>query len=111
MSKYYARERHRFFDYAVRQTSHNHSHNFAKLFVTLIHCVQSQRFTPQSVAYLTELLCPDIADISCSRWRVHPMVWGKLVKERNTKTLRELSKDYCASHETVRRTIFRAFDL
>ena len=68
-------------------------------------------FEVQTTAYLTEVLCPEIADINCHRRGVHPRLWEKLVKERNTKTLRELSKDYCASHETVRRTIFRALDL
>ena len=65
----------------------------------------------QNAAYLTEVLCPEIADINCSRWRIPPRVWGKLVKERNEKTsLRNIAKEYGASHEAVKR-VLRAIDL
>jgi len=35
----------------------------------------------QTVAYLTEVLCPEIVDINCSRWRVPPRLWRELIEE------------------------------
>ena len=64
----------------------------------------------QTEAYLTEVLCPKIKDINCSPWGVPPRLWEKLLKERHSKPLRELAKDYDVSHEAVRR-VLRVIDL
>ena len=55
----------------------------------------------QTIAYLTEVLCPEIADINCSRWGVPPRLWEELVKERNRKTLRQLARDYLATLQKI----------
>ena len=59
----------------------------------------------QTAAYLTEVLCPEIADINCSRWGVPPRLWEELVTERNKKSLRQLAKEYETSYEAVRRAL------
>ena len=57
------------------------------------------------LAYLVEVLCPQIADIAYCRRGIAPKLWRHLIKEHKGKSLRELAKEYRVSHETVRRTI------
>ena len=57
------------------------------------------------IAYLVELLCPQIKDIGITRLGIHPSLRGKVIKKRKYKTVREIAQEYGVSHETVRRTI------
>ena len=57
------------------------------------------------LAYLVEVLCPQIADIAYCRRGIAPKLWRHLIKEHKAKSLRELAKEYGISHETVRRTL------
>ncbi len=41
-----------------------------------------------------EVLCPQIKDIGIIRLGIHPSLWGKIIKERKYKTLREIAKEY-----------------
>ena len=59
------------------------------------------------IAYLVELLCPHIKDISITRLGIHPSLRGRVIKKRKYKNLREIAKEYGVSYETVRRTIER----
>ena len=60
------------------------------------------------IAYLVELLCPHIKDINITRLGIHPFsLRGRSIKKRKYKTLRESTKEYGVSHETVKRTIKR----
>ena len=63
----------------------------------------------KTVAYLTAVLCAQIADIDYSRWCVPPGLWKPLVKKRNRnrKSLRELARECSVSHE-ARRVLNRA---
>ena len=40
------------------------------------------------LAYLVEVLCPQIKDIGITRLGIHPSPWEKVVKKRKRNTLR-----------------------
>ncbi len=62
------------------------------------------------LAYLVEVLCPQIKDIHITRLGIHPSLWGKVIKKRKSSTLREIANEYGVSYETVRRITRRHQD-
>ena len=62
------------------------------------------------LAYLVEVLCPQIKDIRMTRLGIHPSLWGKVIKKRKHNTLREIANEYGVSYETVRRIAKRHHD-
>ena len=69
--------------------------------------VEEQLFEEVQIAYLVELLCPQISEIAYSRWGMPPRLWKQLIKERNNKSLRGIAREYGVSYETVRRVLGR----
>ncbi len=59
------------------------------------------------IAYLVELLCPRIKDITILPQKLLTSQQAQIIKKHGKKSLRELARKYGVSHETVRRTIKR----
>lgn len=57
------------------------------------------------IAYLVEVLCPQIAEIAYCRYSIPPRLWNELTEKQNCKSLRILAKEYGASYEAVRRVL------
>ena len=56
-------------------------------------------------AYDITALCPQIKPAAVSRSRIPRSAWPEPSEHNQTKTLRELAKDYGVSHEAVRRAL------
>jgi len=54
------------------------------------------------LAYLVELLCPGIKEITKRTRRLSDSQQAQIIKNHGKKSLRELAKEYGVSYETVR---------
>jgi len=63
------------------------------------------------LAYLTEVLCPQIAEIYITRFGIHPSMHGEVIEKSKCQTVRGIANEYGVSHETVRRTVNRPVDV
>ena len=61
-------------------------------------------------AYLTEIICPQIAYISIIVNKLSSPEQDEIIKKHNINSLRKLAKEYQVSYETIRRTIKRQRD-
>jgi len=57
------------------------------------------------IAYLAELLCPQVKDISLSPKKSSISQPRQITRKHKNKSLRELAEEYGVSHEMVTRTI------
>jgi len=57
------------------------------------------------IAYLLEVLCPQIRDISVSTSNLSTSQRASIVQERGKKGLRALAKEHDVSYEAVRRVL------
>lgn len=64
----------------------------------------------EQLAYLVEVLCPQIREIGITRSGIHPSLYVKIIMKRKYNTLREIAEEYGVSHETVRRITRRHLD-
>jgi Zn-dependent peptidase ImmA (M78 family) len=56
--------------------------------------------------YLGEGLFPVVSEIPVNdKFEIPQNLWPEIAEQRNSKSLRQLAKEYGVSHETVRRTL------
>ena len=57
------------------------------------------------IAYLVEILCPQMRDITVSARKLTSLQQAQITKKWTKESLRKLGREYGVSHETVRRVI------